>query len=365
MNNRIDMLRSIVRGRDRMCKSVKWNILLKTLEFHLLIIHKMNYKQLLLYGEAVIFKEKECYMTLQQIYYLLTIAECRSMNKASEKLYLAQSTLTGAVKDVEKEMGITIFHRTHRGVTPTVEGKKLLLRAQRVYQQYEEFMEYYNNEDVEYRHKFAVSMQHYSFAVKAFIKMARHYDSKKFDLALRETRTIDVINNVSSLKSEIGLIYICEANQRVINKLLKDNELEFTPLIECTASVYLARSHPLANEKELTFEQLDPYPCLSFEQGDETDIYLAEEILIEHAYQKTVKATDRATMMKLMAGLNGYTLCSNIFSEQLSEEKFIVIPFKDDYSIMTIGYITKKNWKLSSMGKQFIEEIRKVLKSNI
>lgn len=302
-------------------------------------------------------------MTLQQIYYLLTIAECHSMNKAAEKLYVAQSTLTGTVKDVEKELGIPVFHRTYKGVTPTIEGKQLLIRAKSVYQQYEEFIGYYR-EEIKFRHKFAVSMQHYSFAVKAFIKMARQYDSKQFDLTLRETRTIDVIKDVGFLRSEIGIIYICEANQRAINKLLKENELVFTPLIECTASVYLARSHPLADEKELTFEQLDPYPCLSFEQGDETDIYLAEEILIEHAYQKTVKATDRATMMNIMAGLNGYTLCSSIYSEQLSGDQFIVIPFKDDDSIMTIGYITKTNWQLSNMGGKFIEELHNALKTN-
>ena len=316
-------------------------------------------------GEAVILSDKELFMTLQQINYLLTIAESRSMNKAAEKLYIAQPTLTGAVRDVENEIGISVFHRTHKGVTPTIEGEEFLRRIKKVYQQYEEVMEYYGD-DTEYRRKFAVSMQHYSFAVKAFIKMARHYDSNQFDLALRETKTLDVIKDVSSLKSEIGIIYTCEANQRVINKLLKENELEFTPLIECPASVYLARSHPLANEKELTFEQLEPYPCLSFEQGGESDIFFAEEILIEHAYQKTVKATDRATMMNLMAGLNGYTLCSSIYSEKLSGDQFLVIPFKDDdntKSLMTIGYITKKNWELSSMGEQFIDEIHRALKT--
>ena len=207
-------------------------------------------------------------------------------------------------------------------------------------------------------------MQHYSFAVNAFIRMAKHYDSNQFDLALRETKTIDVINDVSTLKSEIGIIYICETNQRVITKLLKEHELDFTPIIECPASVYLAKSHPLAGEKELDFEQLEPYPCMSFEQGGETDIYFAEEIMIEHAYQKTVKATDRATMMNLMEGLNGYTLCSSIYSEKLSGDQFLVIPFKSDESTqgtMTIGYITKKNWELSSMGEQFLDEIAAIL----
>ena len=302
-------------------------------------------------------------MTLQQINYLLTIAECSSMNKAAEKLYIAQPTLTGAVREVEKEIGISVFHRTHRGVTPTAEGEEFLRRIRRVFQQYEEVMECYGD-DIKCRRKFAVSMQHYSFAVNAFIKMAKHYNSNQFDLALRETKTIDVINDVSSLKSEIGILYICDSNQRVITRLLKEHELDFTPLIECPASVYLAKSHPLAGEKELGFDQLDPYPCLSFEQGGDADIYFAEEIMIEHAYQKTVKATDRATMMNLMEGLNGYTLCSSIYSEKLSGDQFLVIPFKSDentQSTMTIGYITKKNWELSSMGLQFLDEIEAML----
>ena len=291
-------------------------------------------------------------MTLQQINYLITISESRSMNKAAEKLFIAQPTLTGAVRDVENELGIQIFHRTHKGVTTTVEGEEFLAKIKRVYQQYEEVMEEYG-EEMKFRRRFAVSMQHYSFAVKAFIEMAKHYDSNQFDLALRETATANVIKDVSSLKSEIGIIYICEANQRVINRLLRENELDFHSLIECPASVYLARSHPLAKEKELTFEQ-----------ENETEIYFAEEILIEHAYQKTVKATDRATMMNLMSGLNGYTLCSSIYSEKLSGDQFLVIPFKDNDSIqstMNIGYITKKNNVLSSMGKQFIDEVKREL----
>ena len=292
-------------------------------------------------------------MTLLQINYLLTIAESRSMNKAAEKLFIAQPTLTSAVRDVESELGIQIFHRTHKGVTPTVEGEEFLGKIRRVYQQYEEVLAEYS-EDNKFRRKFAVSMQHYSFAVKAFIAMAKHYDANQFDLTLRETTTANVIRDVSNMKSEIGIIYTSEGNQRVINRLLRENELDFTSIIQCPASVYIARSHPLAKEK-------DPYPCLSFEQENETDIFFAEEILIEQAYQKTIKATDRATMLSLIEELNGYTLCSSIFSERLSGDRFVVIPFKGDdvaQRMMNIGFITKKNCQLSSMGNKFLEEVR-------
>ena len=294
---------------------------------------------------------------------LITIADNHSMNKAADKLFIAQPTITSAVRDAEKEIGMQIFHRTHKGVIPTSEGKEFIDKIKRIFQQYEELMEIYGDKK-KYRRKFAVSMQHYSFAVKAFIEMAKHYDSNQFDLTVRETTTANVIKDVSSLKSEIGILYICETNQRVMNRLFRENELEFTSLIECPASVYLARSHPLANKEELTFEQLAPYPCMSFEQGSETEIFFAEEILIEHAYQKTVKATDRATMMNLMEGLNGYTLCSSIYSEKLSGDKFFVIPFKAEentQNMMNIGFITKKNFELSHMGKDFLNEVKREL----
>lgn len=176
-------------------------------------------------------------MTLQQMYYLITINDAHSMNRAAEQLFIAQPTITSAVRDAEKEIGIQIFHRSHKGVVPTNEGKKFLAKIRRIFQQYEEIMERYDDKN-KYRRKFAVSMQHYSFAVKSFIEMAKHYNSNQFDLAIRETTTLNVIKDVSSLKSEIGIIYMCETNQRVINRLLRENELEFTSLIECPASVY-------------------------------------------------------------------------------------------------------------------------------
>ena len=296
-------------------------------------------------------------MTLQQIYYILTIVESKSMNKAAEKLYIAQPTLTNVVKEVEQEIGIPIFFRTHKGVTVTNEGQKFVSSIRALYQHYEDIRNRYQNGI--FRQKFSVSMQHYSFAVKAFIETAKQCNANEFDLVIRETRTLDVIYDVGNIKSEIGILYMSEQNRRAITKLLKEQELEFQPLIQCPVCVYLAKTHPLATQKELTLPQLDPYPCLSFEQGTETEIYFAEELLTEHIFQKTIKASDRATMMNLLEGLKGYTLCSSIFNERLSNGQFLIIPLKTNLNeqdtTMEIGYITKKNAPLSSMGKLYIE----------
>ncbi|MBR4815816.1 MAG: LysR family transcriptional regulator [Lachnospiraceae bacterium] len=300
-------------------------------------------------------------MTLQQILYVLTVAECGSMNKASEKLYIVQPTLTSAIQELENEIGLTIFLRTRKGVIPTPEGKEFLDDIKNFYRHYSLVMQKYEGEG-DYKRKFGVSTQHYSFAVKAFTEMAKKYDMKEFDLAIRETETKKVLTDVGYLKSEIGILFISSANRKAIEKIMKDEELEFHPLIKCRAYVYLWGQHPLAKEKTIGIEQLEPYPCLSFEQAEE-EYYFAEEILSENTYPRTIKVTDRSTMLNLMVGLNGYTLCSGIISSDLNGDGYVVVPFREDAenpnSIMEIGYVTKKNSMLSKMGEEYIEELNK------
>lgn len=303
-------------------------------------------------------------MTIQQLYYAITIADCGSMNKASEKLFISQPTLTGSVKDLEKEIGISIFLRTHKGVIPTAEGEDFLSRARQIYSQMQLLSDRYADKST-LRRRFGVSTQHYSFAVKAFVDMAKQYDISEYDFAIYETETMNVINDVGSLKSEIGILFMNNLNRRAISKLLEKNELVFHELIKCRAYVYLWKHHPLAGEKSIGLEQLAPYPCLSFRQSEQEGGFYAEEILGENIYPRTIKASDRATMLNLMIGLNGYTLCSGIVSEELNGDSCIVIPFRADEknpnSIMEIGYITKKHSVLSEMGDRYIKAIRKYL----
>ncbi|MBR3104248.1 MAG: LysR family transcriptional regulator [Lachnospiraceae bacterium] len=303
-------------------------------------------------------------MTLQQTLYALTIEECGSMSKASEKLYIVQPTLTSAIQELENEMGITIFLRTHKGVIPTPEGTEFLNDIRNLYRHYTMLVQKYEGEG-NYRRKFGVSTQHYSFAVKAFVEMTKRYDMKQFDFAIRETQTKTVLTDVGSLKSEIGVLYVSARNEKMLRKLMTEQGVIFHPLIKCRAYVYLWDQHPLAKEKSISMEQLEPYQCLSFEQeGDE--VYLAEEILSEKVYSQTVQVNDRSTMLNLMVGLHGYTLCSGIISGDLNGDGYVVVPFHEDEenpnSIMEIGYITKKNSILSKMGEEYIEELKNYLK---
>ena len=303
-------------------------------------------------------------MTLQQIKYALVIAEAGSLNRAAELLYISQPSLSSAVRELESDTGITIFMRTSRGVTPTAEGEEFLSYARQVYQQYELLTDRYTGKG-SHKRRFGVSAQHYSFAVDAFVKTVKQYDTLKFEFALRETKTMDVITDVGSSKSEIGIIYKSSYNEKVIDKMLKVNDLEFTSLIRCRAYVYVWKDHPLAGEKSISFEQLLDYPCLVFEQGDSVPGFFAEEILSDKEYPRLIRTTDRATNLNLMIGLNAFTLCSGIISEELNGSDYSMIPFREDDEnrnvVMDIGYITKKQTLRSDIAENYIANIKEFL----
>ena len=305
-------------------------------------------------------------MTLQQLHYAITISEAGSLNKAAEILYVAQPSLSSAIQELERELGITIFHRSGRGVTLTNDGTEFISYARQLYAQYEGMLEKYGKSG-SVKKKFGISLQHYTFAVKAFVEMTRSFDPAEYEFAIRETRTHDVISDVSTQRSEIGIIYRSDFNASVIDKLLRSNGLEFRHLITCCAYVYMWKGHPLANRPQIRFEELAPYPCLSFEQGENNSFYLAEEILSTLDYPRTIKATDRATMLNLMVGVNGYMLCSGIICEELNGEDYVAIPFQADdehpNSTMELGYIVKKNVVLSKMGELYIRELEKYLRN--
>ena len=302
-------------------------------------------------------------MTLQQIRYVITIAETGSLGKAAEKLFVSQPSLTNAVKELERELGLPLFNRTSKGVTLTTDGVRFLPYARQVESQYMNLMEEFGR--IEKRKaSFAVSTQHYSFAVKAFVEMTRRVDVTEYELAIRETRTQEVIRDVSSMRSEIGVIYLNGSNRKPLLKTLEQEGLVFHHLVDCGAYVYLWREHPLAGKQSITLEDLRPYPCLAFEQGD-APFYFSEELMSTENYSRLIHCCDRATVLNLMVGLEGYTLCSGIICEELSGVDYIAVPFAPEEnqadSAMEIGYIDRKNSIHTDLGLQYIEEMQKYL----
>ena len=304
-------------------------------------------------------------MTIQQLRYAVTISEAGSLNRASELLYIAQPSLTSAMQELEKELGITIFSRSGRGVTLTNDGAEFIHYAREVLSQYDGLLEKFGNSGTR-KQKFGISAQHYSFAVKSFVELVRQFGTEEYEFAIRETRTRDVIDDVFTGRSEIGILYFSDFNRKPLEKLLRANRLEFHPLAQCEAYVYLWKGHPLAQKSVIRFADLEPYPCLSFEQGANGSFYYAEEILSTADYPRTIKATDRATMLNLMVGLNGYTLCSGVICEELNGADYLAVPFQaDDDAIgsrMEIGYIVKKNMVLSAVALRYVQELDRYLK---
>ena len=296
-------------------------------------------------------------MTLIQLKYAIIVSESNSFNEAAKKLFISQPSLSVSIQTMEKEVGFDIFRRSQAGIVLTPNGKEFIGYARQVVEQYN-LLDARYLEKTKVKKKFSVSMQHYTFAVNAFIEMVKHFGMDEYEFAVYETKTHEVIEDVKNYRSEIGIIYLNEFNEKILTKLFAEYDLEFHSLLVCGVYVYLWKGHPLALKTEITLEELMEYPCLSFEQGDFNSFYFAEEVLSTYQYKRVIKANDRATLLNLMIGLNGYTLCSGIICEELNGSDFCAVRLKTEEK-MTIGYLSRKGSPVSEIGKRYLEEIAK------
>lgn len=296
-------------------------------------------------------------MTLNQLKYVNTLSKVNSINEAAKLLFISQPSLTSALKALEEELGFDIFLRSKSGISLTVKGSEFLGYARSVVEQYDILDAKYISESTA-KKVFQVSLQHYTFAVNAFVEVVNKYGMDKYEFEIHETKTHEVIENVKNQKSEIGVLYLNEYNKVVLGKIFADYGLEFVPLFDCHIYVYMSKSNPLAKKKLIKMEDLDDYPCLAFAQGDYNSFYFAEEVLSTYNYKRLVRANDRATLLNLMIGINGYTLCSGIICEDLNGTDFCAIKLDTD-EIMTIGYVMRKSSVLSEIARKYVEELSK------
>ena len=294
-------------------------------------------------------------MTLIQLKYAIMIAKGNSFNEAAKKLFISQPSLSAAIHSMEKEIGFEIFKRSQTGIILTPDGEEFIGYARQVVEQYE-LLDARYIEKTKVKKKFSVSMQHYTFAVNAFVEMVKHFGMDEYEFAVHETKTHEVIEDVKNFRSEIGILYLNDFNEKVLTKLFVEYGLEFHALLVCGVYAYLWKGHPLAKEKEITLEDLMEYPCLSFEQGDFNSFYFTEEVLSTYQYKRLIKANDRATLLNLMVGLNGYTLCSGIICEELNGSDYCAVKLKTEEK-MTIGYLSRKGSIISEIGEKYLEEI--------
>ncbi len=297
-------------------------------------------------------------MTLKQLQYIITVADTGNITEAARKLFIAQPSLTASIHELESEYGITLFTRGNKGVELTPEGDEFLGYARQVLEQANLINERYTGKPGG-KQRFCVSAQHYSFAVEAFVKLLKEYGGEKYEFHMRETQTYEIIDDVAHLRSEIGILYINSFNETVIRKTLRDNNLSFNRIFKAKPHVFLGKENPLAKKKKLTLEDLKPYPRLSYEQGSHNSFYFSEEILSTVDCDKELVVCDRATLFNMLIGLNGYTICSGVISEELNGPNIIAKPLDvDDY--MEIGYILPQAIHPSQLTVRYIDYLKKL-----
>ena len=298
-------------------------------------------------------------MTLQQLKYVTEVADRGSITEAAKSLFIAQPSLSAAIHELEEEIGVALFLRSNRGVLITPEGAEFLGYARQVVQQAALIEDKYIAHSA-LRQRFCISTQHYSFTAGAFVELVRAQGGEAYEFILREGKTYDTINDVRTLRSEMGVIYLSSFNEAVIRKMLREANLVFSELFSARPHIFVGRNNPLAGRESVTLADLEPLPCLTYEQGDQNAFYFSEEILSTLNHEKSIKVTDKGTIIDLMVGTDGYTISSGICPSYLRGEDIISIPLQVD-EVIRIGVITHKDYRPTPLGQEYLDVLHRIV----
>ena len=299
-------------------------------------------------------------MRIQQLEYLERIIEAGSINEAAKRLFLTQPSLSNAVKELENEMGIQIFQRSSGGISLTAEGREFMTYSKQILDQVNLMNERYKNGQ-QRKQSFSVSAQHYAFVVHAFVELIKSVNANEYQFTLRETETQNIFNDLAQFKSELGILYTNGFNQKIMQRLFKENNLVFTPLFVAKPHIFVSRYNPLTLKSSVNLSDLEDYPYLSYEQGEVNSFYFSEEILSTLSHKKSIKVSDRATIFNLMVGLNGYTISSGIISSKLNDDKIVAIPLNVDDDI-TLGWLKHRQVELSPLAERYLTMLKEHIK---
>ena len=297
-------------------------------------------------------------MNIAQLKYVLEVAASSSIRQASTNLYVSQPALSASIKDLEEELGILIFERTNKGISLTDDGREFLNYAKKAVGQYEILEDHYLSKDSD-KEKFSVSTQHYNFAIKAFTDVIKETNIEKYVFSIHETKTKEVLDDVASLKSEVGIISFSGSNETLVKKFFRDYQLEFTPLMIRDTYIYVWENHIFAGRKDISIDEMRDYPCVSFDQSNDGNFYINEEAMADYSFDKMIKSDDRATSMEIIAELGGYSIGSGMLSKDDAILKGLVAIKMKEEDPITIGYITRKGSTLSKYGEKYVKELIK------
>lgn len=294
-------------------------------------------------------------MTLQQLKYAVTVAECGTISAAAEKLFISQPSLTTAIRELESEMGVTIFSRTNRGVIVSREGEEFLGYARQILSQAQLLQERFSGR-AQGEKRFAVSSQHFNFTVLAFSRLVQNFRGPRYSFHFRETTTYEVLEDVSQLRSEVGILALNEDNERFLRRMFGKLGLEFTELKRVQAELFVSAEHPLAGRRFVTVEDVSPYPCITFEQGEHNGQFFFEGLSAVAAQShKTICVRERATEYQLLRALNGFS--PDVGVSAMYREEFVSLPLEPK-QFHTIGYILRRDVTPSPMTLEYIQALQ-------
>ncbi len=294
--------------------------------------------------------------------YILEIDRCGSMNKAAKSLFVSQSALSSAILDVEKELGITIFRRSNRGILLTEDGAELVTQIGPIVEQSRKLGRYYKQRRDTDRVRLSVSAQHYPFCASAFVDYMNSLGRKPMQLSLRETDMASVIAEVAEGQSELGVIFVSDLTERTILRALDEKHLCFEPLISLLPHVFLRRGHPLSGEETLTVEQLRPYPHVVFSQSESNLNYAEEAVFSSGAdFERIITVSDRASIYNIIAHTDAVSTGSGILPPGYADERLTAIPLRDTAE-MRLGFIRRAQRPPTDAEKQFIAILKKSTK---
>lgn len=296
-------------------------------------------------------------MTIQFLKYIVSVAEIGSITEAARQLHISQPSLSAALKEAEKEVGFEIFTRNRSGIALTKEGVELLGYARQVIQEMSLFEDRFILSKPE-KQRFCVSTQHYTFTANAFVEMVQKFGQERFEFILNETQTHQILEDVKNRFCDLGVIYLCDRNNTFLRKTMDEMGLCFHELFFVSPHVFLRAKHPLAGKEFVSLKDLQAYPRLNFLQGSYESADFSEEPFSTELSEKEIRVSDRAAIVNLMIGLDGYTISSGIFPKYLQGRQIVSVPLAEKEK-MHIGYVLCKGQGLSELGSIYVDALKK------
>lgn len=298
-------------------------------------------------------------MTLQQLRYVTHIAALSSISQAARKLNVTQSCISLALNEIEKELGLKIFERSPKGMTPTSKGAEIIHHAQQI-MQHLSLLEKNPESQKQVTKSLSICSQHFTCVLAAFIQFAQYLGNASYDLTIKETGAALVIEQLASELCEIGFLFYTEFNKNFIINALHEHNLEYLLLAIFKPHVYMHKNHPLSSLNIISLEDLDPYPCINYAKKIYNSHFYTEDICVEIAGSKNIHLVDRSTCLTCLRDLDAYVIRADIPFKILSED--IISRKLNTKNRVYMIFIKKSGRELSNLATQFLKFVKEELK---